>query len=110
MEPERRTLPSRIAPTLRSRAMVPIFRFLPLNEKADVRAETCSALMRASELSISSVSPSEKYSCSLSALILTNGSTAIEWGGGLNAAAAPATPTGGEETAGFEIQSLPMAR
>src|ERR1700741_4380723 len=46
--------------------------------------------MSASELSSSSVSPSEKYSCSLSPLKLTNGSTAMECGGGLKAAALPA--------------------
>ena len=51
---------------------------LPLNEKDDVRAETCSSLIRARELSISSVNPSEKYSCSLSPLIFTNGNTATE--------------------------------
>src|SRR3981081_1357040 len=44
--------------------------------------------MRARELSISSVSPSEKYSCSLSPLIFTNGSTAIECGGGAKAVGA----------------------
>src|SRR5215469_16810545 len=60
---------------------------LPLNEKEDVRAETCSSLIRASELRISSVRPSEKYSCSLSPLMFTNGSTAMECDGGLKAAA-----------------------
>ena len=54
-----------------------------------MRAATCSSLISASELSSSSVSPSEKYSCSLSPLRFTNGSTAIECGGGLKAAAAP---------------------
>ena len=48
-----------------------------------MRAATCSPLIRESELRSSSVSPSEKYSCSLSPLMFTNGSTAIECGGGL---------------------------
>src|ERR1700691_6669585 len=59
----------------------------PWNENEDVRAATCSSLIRESELSSSSVSPSEKYSCSLSPLMFTNGSTAMECGGGLKAAA-----------------------
>src|SRR5215469_14817571 len=63
----------------------------PWNEKDEVRAATCSSLMRARELSSSSVSPSEKYSCSLSPLIFTNGSTAIECCGGVNAAAVAET-------------------
>src|SRR5271156_4233210 len=61
---------------------------LPLNENAEVRAATCSSLISASELSSSSVSPSEKYSCSLSPLRFTNGNTAIECGGGLKLGAA----------------------
>src|SRR6516164_2104510 len=85
--PERRTLPSSTAPTFNFRAMVPISVSLPLNEKADVRAATCSSLMRERSLSSSSESPSEKYSCSLSPLMFTKGSTAIECGGGLKAAA-----------------------
>src|SRR5215472_6530489 len=63
--------------------MVPMSVFVPLNENADVRAATCNSLISASELSSSSVSPSEKYSCSLSPLMFTNGNTAIECGGGL---------------------------
>jgi hypothetical protein len=81
---ERRTLPSSIAPTFSLRAIVPMSLSWPLNEKADVRAATCSSLISASELSSSSVSPSEKYSCSLSPLKFTNGSTAIECGGGFH--------------------------
>src|SRR5215469_2280328 len=57
------------------------------NENDEVRAATCSSLILESELSSSSVSPSEKYSCSLSPLMFTNGSTATECGGGLKAAA-----------------------
>ena len=52
-----------------------------------MRAATCNSLIWASELSSSSVSPSEKYSCSLSPLKFTNGSTARECGGGLKAVA-----------------------
>src|SRR4029077_1340883 len=82
---ERRTLPSRTAPTFNLCATVAMSGCSPWNEKDEVRAATCSSLIRESELSSSSVSPSEKYSCSLSPLRFTNGSTAIECGGGLNA-------------------------
>src|SRR5208283_406054 len=99
LRPERRTLPSRIAPTLSLRAMVPTSVSLPLKEKEDVRALTCSSLIRTREFRISSVRPSERYSCSLSPLMLTNGNTAIECGGGLKAATAAA----GE--AAFEAES-----
>src|ERR1700719_4184801 len=81
---ERRTLPSRTAPTLSLCAAVTISG-CSLNEKDEVRAATCSPSISARELSSSSVSPSEKYSCSLSPLRFTNGSTAIECGGGLKA-------------------------
>src|ERR1700721_278649 len=84
---ERRTLPSSTAPTFSLRAIVPMSVFVPLNENAEVRAATCNSLISESELSSSSVSPSEKYSCSLSPLMFTNGSTAIEWTGGAKAAA-----------------------
>src|SRR5882762_6491829 len=60
-------------------------------EREEVRAATCNSLISASELSSSSVSPSEKYSCSLSPLRFAKGSTAIECGGGLNAAVAAGT-------------------
>src|SRR5438309_7619609 len=79
---ERRTLPSRTAPTLSLWATVAMSG-CSLNENEEVRAATCNPLISASELSSSSVSPSEKYSCSLSPLRFTNGSTAIECGGGL---------------------------
>src|SRR5262245_57999484 len=59
----------------------------PWNENDDVRAATCSPSMRESELSNSSVSPSEKYSWLGSPLMFTNGSTAMEWGGGEKATA-----------------------
>ncbi len=85
---ERRTLPSSTAPTFSLRAIVPMSVSLPLNENAEVRAATCNSLISARELSSSSVSPSEKYSCSLSPLMFTNGSTAIECGGGAKAVGA----------------------
>ena len=91
---------------------------LPLNENAEVRAATCSSLISLSELSSSSVSPSEKYSCSLSPLIFTNGSTAIECGGGANAGDATGAAGAAPEATGaavspiaglFEIQTLPAS-
>src|SRR6516164_9820328 len=85
--PERRTLPSSTAPTFSLCATVVMSGCSPWKENDDVRAATCSSLMRARELRISSVSPSEKYSCSLSPLMFTNGSTAIECGGGAKVAA-----------------------
>src|ERR1700688_3940473 len=85
---ERRTLPSRTAPTLSLWATVAMSG-CSLKENEEVRAATCSSLISASELSSCSVSPPEKYSCSLSPLRFTNGSTAIECRGGLKAAAAP---------------------
>ena len=66
--------------------MVLILTSLPLNENAEVRAATWSSLISLRELSSSSVRPSEKYYCSLSRLIFTKGSTAIECGGGAKAA------------------------
>ena len=45
-----------------ARNPVPMSLSLPLNEKAEFRAATCSWLISVSELSSSSVSPSEKYS------------------------------------------------
>src|SRR5262245_20724495 len=53
--------------------------FLPLNEKAEVRAATRKSGVGASALRISSVIPSQKYSLSLSGLIVTNGSTAMDF-------------------------------
>jgi hypothetical protein len=82
---ERRTLPSSTAPTLSLRATVAMSG-CSLNENDDVRAATCNPSISAREFSNSSVSPSEKYSCSLSPLRFTNGSTAIECAGGANTA------------------------
>src|SRR5437879_2671162 len=110
---ERRTLPSRTAPTFSLRAIVPMSASFPLNEKADVRAETCSSLMRAREFSTSSVNPSEKYSCSLSPLMFTNGNTAIECGGGEKSGAATlAEAVGGfgDDVGCLEIQNLSIAK
>src|SRR5436190_4951986 len=53
--------------------------FLPLNEKAEVRAATRRPGVRASALRISSVMPSLKYSLSLAALMFSNGSTAMDF-------------------------------
>src|SRR5579872_7626334 len=92
--PERRTLPSSTVPTFNLWATSAISG-RSLNEKDEVRAATCNPSMCVRELSSSSVSPSEKYSCSLSPLKLTNGNTAMECGGGLNATAlVDATLTG----------------
>jgi hypothetical protein len=52
--------------------------FRPFIEKEEVRPITRSPSTWASALRISSAIPSEKYSCSLSELRLTNGSTAME--------------------------------
>jgi hypothetical protein len=56
---ERRTLPSNTAPTLSLWATVAMSGW-SLKENEEVRAATCSSLISASELSNSSVSPSEK--------------------------------------------------
>src|SRR5262245_10244219 len=76
--------------------------FVPLNEYAEVLEATCSSLISAREFSSSSVSPSEKYSCSLSPLMFTNGSTAMECGGGAKAA--------GDGVKGLVIQNLSAMR
>src|SRR5262249_50059359 len=81
VRPERRTLPSSTVATL-SLCATSAISGCSLNEKEEVRAATCSPSMWDKELSSSSVSPSEKYSCSLSPLIFTNGRTATECGGG----------------------------
>src|SRR5215470_2119773 len=54
------------------------FRFLPLNENEEVRAATFKSSIFASAFSSSSANPSQKYSFSASALMLTKGRTAIE--------------------------------
>src|SRR5262249_35879084 len=84
--PERRTLPSNTVPTFNLWATSEISG-CSLNEKDEVAAATSIPSMCVSELSSSSVSPSEKYSCSLSPLKLTNGSTAMECEDGAKATA-----------------------
>src|SRR5688500_9808401 len=76
--PDLRTLPSSTVATLSASPTSRRSACLPLNENAEVRAATLSALKRASALISSSAIPSEKNSCSGSLLRLTNGSTAIE--------------------------------
>ena len=55
--------------------------FLPLKAKDEVRPITFSLGVLASRLSSSSLSPSEKYSCSASSDILTKGKTAMDFSG-----------------------------
>src|SRR6516164_6111434 len=110
---DRRTLPSSTAATFNLRATVAMSGCCPSNENDDVRAATCSSLIRESESSSSSVKPSEKYSCSLSPLMFTNGSTAMEWGGGWKASGGVAGDValdvmGG--AAGLENRGLLMSR
>ena len=80
--PARRTLPSSSERTFSVRAMVPMSTLRSLKANEQVRAVTCSYITWESALINSSVTPSEKYSWALSPLIFTNGSTAIECGGG----------------------------
>ena len=74
-----RTLPSSTVATFSFRAMPPMSSFFPLNAKDEVRAATRSAWILVSALMISSAMPSVKYSFSGSALMLTNGRTAIDF-------------------------------
>ena len=76
--PDLRTEPSSTCATCSVRAISGIPISLPLNANDDVRAVTCNCGIFASRFSSSSEMPSEKYSCSLSALMFTNGSTAME--------------------------------
>src|SRR5205814_7089426 len=76
--PDLRTLPSSRFATS---SFCPIERrssFFPLSENEEVRPITRRPSTWASALRISSEMPSEKYSCSLSELRFTNGSTAID--------------------------------
>src|SRR5438034_2203577 len=68
--------------------------FLPLNAKQDVRPGTRNPGTLASTLINSSVIPSLKYSSFLSALMLTNGRTAMLFSGVVE-------PVGGGSTATF---------
>src|ERR1017187_6429571 len=80
----RRTLPSSTCVTPSAPAIPRMSVSLPRNAKAEVRAMTFRPGIFASRLMISSARPSEKYSWSLSAPMLANGSTAME--GGLESA------------------------
>src|SRR5437868_7785738 len=53
--------------------------FLPLNANEDVRALTCKPMIFESAVINSSLTPSLKYSSFLSALMFTNGNTAIDF-------------------------------
>ena len=94
LSPDLRTLPSSTLATLSLRAISAMSTSLPLNENDEVRAMTRSSGTCARRLSSSSEMPSAKYSCSLSALMFTKGSTAIE----RSVAAATAVGGGGEAT------------
>src|SRR6267143_1636340 len=89
--PALRTLPSSTVLTLSCSPTRRMSWFLPLNANADVRAATRNAWILVSALMISSAMPSVKYSFSGSALMFTNGSTAIDlvwaaaWAGACNA-------------------------
>src|SRR6059058_1013162 len=76
------TLPSNTVDTL---SCLPIWRMsavLPLNTKTDVRAGTRNPLIWDKAVHKSSVSPSPRYSFSLSGLMLMKGNTATPAGGG----------------------------
>src|SRR5580658_2546669 len=105
-----RTLPSKTAATFSLCATVAMSGCSPWNEKEEVRAATWSSLIRESAFSTSSVSPSEKYSCSLSPLMFTNGSTAIECGGGIKGAGAAVPTTARVGMTAFDAQRLSIAR
>ena len=78
--PARRTLPARTVATLSFSPTSRTSASLPLKAKAEVRAATRRPSTLLSALISSSVMPSEKYSFSRSALMFTNGSTAIDVG------------------------------
>src|SRR5213592_4356442 len=61
--------------------------FLPLNANEDVRALTCKPVIFESAVINSSLTPSLRYSSPFSALIFTNGNTAIDFSGITNAGA-----------------------
>src|SRR5262245_1152693 len=76
--PDFLTLPSSTIFTFKALPISLTFVFLPLNEKEDVRAATFNSAILVNAFSSSSASPSQKNSFSGSALMLTNGNTAIE--------------------------------
>ena len=76
-----RGCPTAVPTSVATPSVLPIARTsscLPLNANEEVRAATLSSLTCASLCSRFSVSPSEKYSLSLSEDMFTNGSTAVE--------------------------------
>src|ERR1700693_4594779 len=76
--PALRTLPSTRCATASFCPISCAVAFLPLNEKAEVRAATCKPGIFCSTVSNSSLIPSEKYSLPLSSLRLANASTATD--------------------------------
>src|SRR6185436_8908088 len=76
--PDFLTLPSSIVLTCRASPISSTLTLLPLNENEDVRAATFKSSIFVSAFRSSSASPSQKNSFSGSALMLTNGRTAIE--------------------------------
>src|SRR5215471_7987489 len=76
--PDFLTLPSRMDFTFRAVPISLTFGFLPLNENEEVRAATFKSSIFASAFNSSSANPSQKYSFSASALMLTKGRTAID--------------------------------
>ncbi len=78
LAPAFRTLPSTTywAPSFRPTSVTS--GDCPLNAKDELRAMTETSRKWASAVMMSSVMPSEKYSCSGSPDMFTNGSTAIE--------------------------------
>ena len=77
--PALRTLPSRIVPACSSRPISAMLLPVSLYCMIEVRAITVRSCSRDSLEISSSVMPSEKYSFSASALMLTNGSTAMRY-------------------------------
>src|SRR5216110_3113528 len=73
------TLPSSKCETCNSSPIFWMSSFLPLNANDDVRALTCKPVIFESAVINSSLTPSLKYSSFLSALMFTNGNTAIDF-------------------------------
>ena len=78
MSPALRTLPSTRRATPSFCPISCAVAFLPLKEKAEVRAATCSPGIFCRTVSNSSLMPSEKYSLPLSSLRLAKASTATD--------------------------------
>src|SRR5439155_352359 len=73
------TLPSSKWLTCSSSPIFWMSSFLPLNANDEVRALTCKPVIFESAVINSSLTPSLKYSSALSALMFTNGRTAIDF-------------------------------